>query len=638
MWEEKGNRYIHWFSAVLLSMVCVAALSVQVVVADISIAQEDLRMVTGESELTEISLSSACPLLTWMTQLHQNFPTGVWGWSVCAAALAYLLYRIRLNRQQRPARGILFLSVLFGIVEVLGLSISSLGSWAFVFKNLYQFFVALLCMAGYSVLFYHATWALRCFLEKERPQVPPIGSGWVSLFCRNPGKASAIVMFVCWVPWLLVFWPGSVDWDSYGQICQMLGSMEMTAHHTVLSTWLHGCFFFLGRFLGSDNLGVFVYVVFHSIICAWAFSRIVHFANKLRCSVSLQLGITAFFALVPVWGAYMQTSVKDTLFTGIFVAFSVRTVDILLFPHEYCGKKKPIIFYLLLAVLCCLLRKNGVYAVFPMLLLSLFFSIKTDLRKLLAAVCLCALIGVTGFDYLTEKVLDIPKGSVSEALSIPFQQTARYVTQYGDEVTGEEKNAINAVLSYDELAKCYDPELSDGVKQFFKNPGREDLLRYFRTWFLMGLKHPVCYVQATHENTYGYYTICKSAPVNEYYMFIYGPSMEWQNLDVYYVDRVGILRYIFIQWVTLFENIPFIGLVTSIGFIAWFVAILGYFLLKHRVKNTYPLLAGLFMLWLTCIASPVNDSLRYFLPIYACMPLVLCLASHFCEKTSQKQG
>ena len=188
------------------------------------------------------------------------------------------------------------------------------------------------------------------------------------------------------------------------------------------------------------------------------------------------------------------------------------------------------------------------------------------------------------------------------------------------------------------MAKCYDPELSDGVKQFFKNPGREDLLRYFRTWFLMGLKHPVCYVQATHENTYGYYTICKSAPVNEYYMFIYGPSMEWQNLDVYYVDRVGILRYIFIQWVTLFENIPFIGLVTSIGFIAWFVAILGYFLLKHRVKNTYPLLAGLFMLWLTCIASPVNDSLRYFLPIYACIPLVLCLASHFCEKTSQKQG
>ena len=334
----------------------------------------------------------------------------------------------------------------------------------------------------------------------------------------------------------------------------------------------------------------------------------------------------------------MQTPIKDTLFTGVFASFSVNTVDILLFPQQYHGKKKSWILYLLLAVCCCLLRKNGIYAVFPMLLLSLFFSVKTDLRKPLAAVCLLVLIGTAGFDFCTEKILDIPKGSVGEALSIPFQQTARYVMQYNNEVTEEEKQTIDAVLSYDDLAEYYDPELSDGVKQFYKNPGRRDLFCYFRTWLLMGLKHPLCYLQATHENTYGYYTICKSAPVNEYYMFIYGPSMEWQNLDIYYADQEGGLRYIFIQWVALFEKIPFAGLLTSIGFVFWFAAILGYFLIRHRAKNAYPLLAGLTLLWLTCIASPVNDCLRYFLPVYACIPLVLCLASHFCEKTSQKQG
>ena len=39
-------------------------------------------------------------------------------------------------------------------------------------------------------------------------------------------------------------------------------------------------------------------------------------------------------------------------------------------------------------------------------------------------------------------------------LSIPFQQTARYVTKYSDEVTEEEKDAINNVLQYDNLKEA----------------------------------------------------------------------------------------------------------------------------------------------------------------------------------------
>lgn len=34
---------------------------------------------------------------------------------------------------------------------------------------------------------------------------------------------------------------------------------------------------------------------------------------------------------------------------------------------------------------------------------------------------------------------NIQNGSIREALSLPFQQTARYIVEYGDEVTDEEK-------------------------------------------------------------------------------------------------------------------------------------------------------------------------------------------------------
>ena len=70
----------------------------------------------------------------------------------------------------------------------------------------------------------------------------------------------------------------------------------------------------------------------------------------------------------------------------------------------------------MLGVLCCLLRKNGIYAVVPMLLTSAFTVSEKRLRRPVLAVLLAVCIGSFGFDTFTEKVLDIPAGSVGSAL------------------------------------------------------------------------------------------------------------------------------------------------------------------------------------------------------------------------------
>ena len=116
--------------------------------------------------------------------------------------------------------------------------------------------------------------------------------------------------------------------------------------------------------------------------------------------------------------------------------------------------------------------QNGIYAVVPMLLASAFTVSEKRLRRPVLAVLLAVCIGSFGFDTFTEKVLDIPAGSVGEALSIPMQQTARYIRDYGNEVTDDERTAIEKVLDYDAIVQSYMPELSDGVKQYYKIPVR----------------------------------------------------------------------------------------------------------------------------------------------------------------------
>ena len=82
----------------------------------------------------------------------------------------------------------------------------------------------------------------------------------------------------------------------------------------------------------------------------------------------------------------------------------------------------------------------------------------------------------------------IPNTSIREALSIPFQQTARYVKYHGDDVTEEERKIIDHILEYDTLAENYQPDLSDPVKnKYNKYTTREELKQYFKVWFKMFL-------------------------------------------------------------------------------------------------------------------------------------------------------
>ena len=622
-------------TALLLGVLCAVTLSAVITVPDWEIARADL-LIGMQYETTGLDLDAVPGWLAALVMLHQNFPLDGWAWGPAAEGLAVLLCWVRGQREAKPKRTELVLSIVFGIAEVLGLSICKLGSWAFVFKNPYQLCVGVLCMAGYAVLFYHAVWGLYALLGRSRtggedsPQ-----TRFAAWFAKAPGRASSLLIGAAWLPWVAVFWPGSVDWDSWGQISQVLGVQEMTAHHTVLSTWLHGWLFRLGRALGSDNLGVFLYIVLQFLVCAWVFGQVTAFAARLGCSRGMQYAVTAFFALDPIWGAFIQTQVKDTLYTGLFVLFVLKTTDLLLFPQEWQGSHPRLAAYAVLGVLCCLLRKNGIYAVVPMLLASAFTVSEKRLRRPVLAVLLAVCIGSFGFDTFTEKVLDIPAGSVGEALSVPMQQTARYIRDYGNEVTDDERTAIEKVLDYDAIAQSYMPELSDGVKQYYKNPGKGDLARYMLVWAKMLLKHPVCYFEATHANSHGYYTITKCRAINDYYTFNNDICMEMSEMNVHYLDKSGYLRYAFVQALSAFEKLPLVGLTTSIGFMAWLTAVLGLWLARCKAKPVLPVFIGLGIFWLTCIASPVNDCMRYFLPVAGCLPLVFCLAAVFSREKSE---
>ena len=85
------------------------------------------------------------------------------------------------------------------------------------------------------------------------------------------------------------------------------------------------------------------------------------------------------------------------------------------------------------------------------------------------AIVILPFLLVFAVEGIITQVYHVEKDSPKEMFSLPFQQTARYVKEYGDEIPGEEREVIAKVLDYDSLAEIYEPMTADPVKTTYRS-------------------------------------------------------------------------------------------------------------------------------------------------------------------------
>ena len=203
-----------------------------------------------------------------------------------------------------------------------------------------------------------------------------------------------------------------------------------------------------------------------------------------------------YFALVPVWGAYIQAVVKDTLYTAVFVWFAVWCVTLAdeVFHKDKNIQRKTLIMSFLTAFFVCILRQNGKYIVLPTLVCLAAVSLKK--WKQMVIFLLVFMVAITGYDKAVVPMFSTAQISRRAIFSVMFQQTAKYMRSYPEEVTEEEYEIIDKVLKADIIAEEYNPRLSNSVKNTFRNnTSNENIKEYLKVWFKMFWKHPGVYLE-----------------------------------------------------------------------------------------------------------------------------------------------
>jgi len=535
------------------------------------------------------------------------------------------------------------ISFFFALFLVFGFSYSVTGDTRLVTSNLILGTVSIIKLCTY---YYFLKTVINLGIQKlktfnlKKVKLPKLLKKFESYYENHPYKTTILIILICWLPYIISFYPAILSPDPSNQIKQYYGmethyitgvnlideNIVITNHHPVFHTFILGGFTKLGDMLGSVNLGLFFFTVFQLFIVISAMVYSLIYLKRLKVPFIARFVILIIFALFPVFPLYALSPVKDTMF-GALLVFYIIELHKLITVKKYTVKEY--IALTLLLIIMMLVRNNGIYIII-LSFITIIFMLK-EKRLTLIIFLLSSLVVYEAHNKILLPTMHITPGSIREMLSVPFQQTARYAKYYGDELSEEEIEIIDKLLSYEDLAERYKPNIADPVKYEF-NPYTEmsDLIEYFKVWASCLIKHPGVYIDATVNTTYGYFYPNTS---NWYVYHEYDKRLIKSGIDYHY-NKLETSRDVLTSFAVAFPYIPILGSLVNIGFVVWTYIFLLAYLITENKKRLIPLLTPAFVLLLTCVVGPVNTYFRYMFPIVLSLPLIIGLM--LVEKQSKK--
>ncbi len=516
-----------------------------------------------------------------------------------------LFFHVYVKKRLRPGWLGVLMAVVFGMANAFGLYLFSYDTWR-------MSRMTLLLTFGKGVLQSLPMMAAFAWMHEA------LANGLLGRGQDLPWFQSREVLWLmgifilCWSPYLIAFFPGTVCWDLGEMVAQFFGQTEMNTWHGVFTTWLIGGCVWLGRLLGSDNLGAALFTALQTLLLSYALAKAV---ARLKTGRGFKWIAAAFFALTPIWGGYAQFISKDTLYTAALLLFTLAVIGRRALPMFVWG------------LLACLLRANGLYVVLPTAVVAIVVIRRLRATVALAGAVACAML----FSNVLIPALGIQNATAGGIYSVCFQQSARVLRDH--EETPEEFAAIDSVLDAQNLPELYEPWISDPVKYTFRQYGTDDapqaLAQYRSAWLAMFAKYPLTYAEAFFAGNLSYYTFAPKLEgetynnqagnrlVFETYELGDSRGYDPRFLDTTQIGSLEPARRLLALFARGWRHIPVLALLYACATYTWTLVGAAVSVVRQR---RYAALLGFLPALMSlgvCMLSPVNDYFRYFLPVAA---------------------
>ena len=546
-----------------------------------------------------------------------------WHWLLVPAAFFLMLFgAIWFACKERRCRWFAALfGFLFSLLQIFGARIdvyeTIAANWLQLFVNIAT---AVFLTPAAGGVFVWLTAKIR--REQIRGTVRPEGKN-----CKLVFWSSTALLLVCWLPYLLAFYPGLFTYDISWQY-QQYRTWDFNTHHPLLHTLLVGGFCDLGRHLfGYPAKGLLLYTLFQMILIAMAMASAVRLLYKHRAPAWMCCGFILMDAILPFHTLLVISSTKDTLFSGAVLYLSVLLTEAVL-DREKLQSAGWMLRFVLTGAAVGLMRNNGficLAAVSFVALLGLRHYCKPAKRLLVLSLCALLLDAAAGEGL--KLALGAEDGHFREVLSVPLQQMARVHRFVDDEAETEIEEWLPTV-------DLYSPDLADLVKNTF-DAEKDELPEVLKLWTEVGLRNPMIYVDSFLATNEGFYRI-NAEPTGVYLDTDFHENEGWWLKEN---TKWPALRE---KMMVLFSDNAYresalLSLILSPALWAWMMMLALWMGIYMRRKEV--IITGLvsFALYLTVLLGPCV-MVRYIYPIMMTAPLLLGLLTFPDKMTKTKEA
>ena len=436
----------------------------------------------------------------------------------------------------------------------------------------------------------------------------------------------SIIIFICWIPVFLAYYPGIFSYDVASQIPQITEGQYST-HHPLLHTLLMGSFYQLGGIIGNYNIGISMYTLIQMIFFSMTCSYILLFLRRRNLSIVVQIVCLIILSFYPSFSMMSISMTKDIIFTGFAILLMCSLSYFGLNDNNLLDKKK-ILLYLFSIIGFVLFRNNGLY-IMLFVIVSGFLYFKKQSKKRFILITLLGLFISVSVNSLLASTLNAKEGSINEMLTIPYQQLANTYINHKEDIPVE---TAEKILRFLPDIDQYDPAKSDMIKvsgKAFENWG--DFLRLYIELFT---QYPCNYLEGFLLTNQGYWYIDDFSS-----SMIYGRGFEIRH-GYYMTDtREGfgiehisylpfvekVFEHLFI--VNKYQYFPVLAVFFSLALYFWLIILAFFISLAQKRRCTILFFGFIFGLLLTLFAGPCV-LVRYALPYICAIPIAYAITMH----------
>ena len=468
------------------------------------------------------------------------------------------------------------------------------------------------------------------------------------LYHSHPFVFMWILIVITWLPHLICRYPGALSDDNWAQLNQYFGQTQLATNQPIIHTMTVGILVEFGlKILGSANVGLFIYCVIQAIAMAAALSYTLLFMKKWNTPKWFRILVILLYTVTPYFTGNAAWAIKDYPHMIGYVLWGITFIDIVVrnkASFTFKEDKELTILWIIGAFLMASYRKNGLHIYLATIAIWIGVSIVRHFKQKSGLRISIALLAMIILPVLLSSVLE--KGIINafnvdeikqqDMFSLPFQQTARYYHYYGDELTAEEYEAIGDVLDFEWLYTDYHPYCSDSVKAEYHAENAQQLLRYFKVWFLMFFKHPLCYIEATWNQSYYVFmpdfdNVVYNQDVNTGLGVATDELKEYLNLHI--PAPIDGLAITICSMYRMLNQMPIISTLNNLCAYVFLMFAISLFLKRKGLKEYRLALVPLWLSFIFIFLAPmIADQPRYSWAIFYLMPTIMAMYMHLVEK------